>query len=136
MLNKYLIPLQGGRNEPIRDLDNASRVILIDEEQVGAEDITFGHCRFAARTSIHKKHTHPEAEEITYILKGRGMCGVGDEEFEVRAGDTVWTPRGAVHWLYNPFDEPCEFVFLYTRRSIAEAGYVLSGGADQEGGRP
>lgn len=125
MNNKYLIRPGEGRNEPIKDLDGATREILIDEQEVAAEDITFGFSSFAPHTSIHKKHSHPEAEEIMYILRGRGMSGVSDQEFEVAAGDTLWIPRGAIHWFYNPFSEPCEFVFIYTRSSLAKAGYSL-----------
>jgi quercetin dioxygenase-like cupin family protein len=124
--NKYLIRPGEGRNEPIKDLDGASREILVDAGEAAAEDVTFGFSRFEPHTSIHKKHAHPAAEEIMYILKGRGISGVFDQEFEVRAGDTLWVPRGAPHWFYNPFDEPCEFVFLYTRSSLASAGYVLA----------
>ncbi len=126
MAMKFLIHRGEGRNEPIKDLDGASREILVDNQEAAAEDITFGFSRFEPKTSIHKKHAHTEAEEIMYILKGRGISGLGDEEFEVGPGDTIWVPRGAVHWFYNPFDEACEFVFLYTKPSLASAGYVLT----------
>jgi quercetin dioxygenase-like cupin family protein len=125
MKAKYLIRAGEGRSEPIKDLEGATRQILIDAQEVGAEDITFGFSSFAPHTSIHKKHAHPEAEEIMYILRGRGISGVGDQEFEVGPGDTLWMPRGAIHWFYNPFDEACEFIFIYTRASLAKAGYAL-----------
>jgi hypothetical protein len=38
---KYVLSLDDGRNEPIKDLDNAKRIVLVDKETVGAEDITF-----------------------------------------------------------------------------------------------
>ncbi|MDI6710685.1 MAG: cupin domain-containing protein [Bacillota bacterium] len=120
---KYLVTLKDGRNEPIKDLDNATRVVLIDRDIVGAEDITFAHCRFEAKTSVHKKHIHENAEEVIYILSGRGMSGVGDTEMEMGKGDTMFIPRGAVHWFYNPFDEPVEMIFIYTRPSLKSAGY-------------
>ena len=123
--NKYVLKMEDGRNEPIKDLEKASRIIFVDKERVGAEDITFGFSRWEPNMSFHKKHTHENAEEIMYILSGRVMGGVVDQEFEVGKGDTVWVPRGAVHWAYNPFDEPCEFVFLYTRASFQSAGYEI-----------
>jgi mannose-6-phosphate isomerase-like protein (cupin superfamily) len=126
MRNKYLIHPGEGRDEPIKDLKGASREILVDERAGAAEDITFGFSRYEPRTSAHKKHAHPEAEEIMYILKGRGISGVADQEFEVRPGDTIWVPRGVNHWFYNPFDEPCEFVFLYTRPSLKLAGHAMA----------
>jgi len=125
-LKKNVLKLEDGIEEMISDLEGASRTILIDESTVGAEDITFGHSKFEPHTSIHKKHFHSEAEEIMYILKGRGISGVNETETEISAGDTVWVPRGAVHWFYNPFDEPCEFVFIYTRKSLKDAGYDMA----------
>jgi quercetin dioxygenase-like cupin family protein len=122
---KNILTLADGKNEPIKDLDGASRLILIDEETVGAEDITFGYSKFEPHTSVHKKHAHTEAEEIMYILSGKGITGIKDEEKELKAGETLWVPRGELHWFYNPFDEPCEFLFIYTRSSLAKAGYVL-----------
>jgi quercetin dioxygenase-like cupin family protein len=94
---------------------------------VGAEDVTFGYSKYAPKSSIHKKHRHPNAEEIMYILAGRGIGGVEDREVELVKGDTLWVPRGAVHWFYNPYDEPCEFVFLYTRPTLQAAAYETFG---------
>jgi mannose-6-phosphate isomerase-like protein (cupin superfamily) len=122
---KYVIGMDDGRNEPIKDLDNARRVVLVDKDTVGAEDITFAFCRFEAMTSSHKKHVHKDAEEVIYILSGRGISGVGDTEVEMKQGDTMFVPRGAVHWFYNPFPEPVEMLFAYTRPSLQSAGYRI-----------
>jgi quercetin dioxygenase-like cupin family protein len=59
------------------------------------------------------------------------VAGVNDQEAVVAQGDTIWVPRGAVHWFSNPFDEPCEFLFLYTKSSLKKAGYEM---ADAETG--
>ena len=122
---KYLLGRNDGRNEPIKDLDNAKRVVIVDKETVGAEDITFAHCRFEAKTSTHKKHIHKDAEEVIYILSGKGISGLDDSEVKMVQGDTMFVPRGAVHWFYNPFDEPVEMIFVYTRPSLESAGYHI-----------
>jgi quercetin dioxygenase-like cupin family protein len=122
---KYLLGLTDGRNEPIKDLDNAKRVVLVDKDTVGAEDITFAFCRFEAKTSAHKKHIHEDAEEVIHILSGRGISGLDETEAEMVQGDTMFVPRGEVHWFYNPFDEPVEMIFVYTRPSLKSAGYRI-----------
>jgi quercetin dioxygenase-like cupin family protein len=122
---KYVLGLEDGRNEPIKDLDNAKRIVLVDQKTVGAEDITFAYCSFAAKTASHKKHIHKDAEEVIYILSGKGISGVDDTEVEMRQGETMFVPRGAVHWFYNPFDEPVEMLFVYTRPSLQSAGYKI-----------
>ncbi len=121
----YLLRLKDGRNEPIKDLNNATRIVLVDKDTVGAEDITFAYCRFEAGTSSHKKHVHADAEEVLYILSGKGLSGIGDKEMEMSKGDTMFIPRGAVHWFYNPFDEPVEMIFIYTKPSLQSAGYKI-----------
>jgi mannose-6-phosphate isomerase-like protein (cupin superfamily) len=122
---KYVVNLDEGRNEPIKDLDKAKRVVLVDKDTMGAEDITFAYCKFDALTSSHKKHVHKDAEEVIYILSGKGMSGVIDKEVEMKKGDTMFVPRGAVHWFYNPFPEPVEMIFIYTKPSLKSAGYEI-----------
>jgi quercetin dioxygenase-like cupin family protein len=122
---KYVLGLADGRIEPIKDLDNAKRVVLVDKDTVGADDITFAYCKFEAKTSYHKKHIHKDAEEVIYILSGKGISGVEDTEVEMSRGDTMFVPRGAVHWFYNPFSEPVEMLFVYTRPSLKSAGYQI-----------
>ena len=129
---KHILKLEDGRIEPIKDLmrskkEFALRRVLVDEQMGGAEHLTFGYACFEPKTSYHKKHIHPDAEEVFYILSGKGIGGVGSgtEEIEIVAGDTVWVPKGAVHWLYNPFDEVCEILFIYAASSLASAGYEI-----------
>jgi quercetin dioxygenase-like cupin family protein len=125
MKMKHLLKLADGRNEPIKDLNGATRVVLVDKDTAGAEDITFAYCRFEPKTSMHKKHVHEHAEEIIYILSGKGMSGMGESETAMERGDTMFVPRGEVHWFYNPFDEPVEMLFAYTRPSLKSAGYKV-----------
>lgn len=56
-------------------------------------------------------HSHDREEEWTYIISGRGIAEIDDEEFEVGAGDFMGFPTPSVaHHLRNPFDE--ELVYL------------------------
>lgn len=57
-------------------------------------------------------HHHQELEEIYYILSGRGVMSVGDEQREVGAGDAVYVPRGYRHTLENTGDEPIRLLVV------------------------
>ena len=122
---KHVLRLKDGRDEPLKDLEFCRRVILIDKDMVGAEEVTLAHTIWDAKTSYHKKHVHDNAEEIMYILSGKAVLGVNEEESEVGKGDTIWIPRGAVHWGYNPFDEPFEMLVIYSRPSLKSIGYEV-----------
>ncbi len=56
-------------------------------------------------------HSHHQEEEWIYVLSGRGVAEIGDEEHEVGAGDFMGFPAPQVpHHMRNPFDE--ELVYL------------------------
>lgn len=56
-------------------------------------------------------HAHQREEEWIYILSGRGIAEINDEEFGVEAGDFMGFPTPSVaHHLRNPYD--AELVYL------------------------
>ena len=53
-------------------------------------------------TKGHDRHDHPDSDEVLYIIEGEGVQTVGDDpEFAVRAGDTVYIPKGVMHSTFN-----------------------------------
>ncbi|MDO9354726.1 MAG: cupin domain-containing protein [Solirubrobacteraceae bacterium] len=50
------------------------------------------------------QHFHRVSEEIYFFTSGRGRMRLGDEEAEVRAGDTVVIPPGVEHKLWASAD--------------------------------
>ena len=48
-----------------------------------------------------EEHFHPIAEEIYHFTAGSGRMRLGEEEFEVRAGQAVVIPPGVAHKLWN-----------------------------------
>jgi len=46
-------------------------------------------------------HYHAQAEEIYYILEGRGRMHLGAESRDVGPGDAIAIPPGAVHAIEN-----------------------------------
>ncbi len=79
--------------------------------------------------AAHHKHIHRKADEIFYMIRGRGMHGLGDREYPVRAGDVFYIPRGRVHWMRNPDPRrPVELVGVYVGApNLRATGYVYVG---------
>jgi mannose-6-phosphate isomerase-like protein (cupin superfamily) len=46
------------------------------------------------------EHYHRTSEEIYYFTRGSGRMRLGDDEFDVRAGDCVVIPPGVRHKLW------------------------------------
>jgi uncharacterized cupin superfamily protein len=56
-------------------------------------------------------HSHEFNEEFLYVISGRGVVEIGEQEFEVGPGDFMGFPApGPAHQMRNPFDE--ELVYL------------------------
>lgn len=49
---------------------------------------------------VIEEHIDPY-EEIYFLLSGKGLMKVGDEEREVKAWDAIWIPAGEPHRLIN-----------------------------------
>jgi len=46
-------------------------------------------------------HYHPQTEEIYYLLEGTGLMRIGDDLHDVRPGDAIAIPPGAIHAIEN-----------------------------------
>jgi len=59
-----------------------------------------------------KGHKHPDQEEVYYFVRGKGIMGVEDREYEVEAGDAFYVPFGPFHTTRNPNSVPLEFFWI------------------------
>jgi oxalate decarboxylase/phosphoglucose isomerase-like protein (cupin superfamily) len=69
----------------------------------------------------HERHNHPEADEILYVLAGRGEQMVDDgTPFPVTAGEAVFIPTGAWHSTVNTGWEPLTLLAIYAPAGAEE----------------
>jgi len=74
---------------------------------------------------FHDPHCHLYAEEFIYCLNGKAVAGGGDREYLFTPGDVQFAAVSEIHWLRNPFDEPLEFLWVYTGVAMPdESGYT------------
>lgn len=57
-------------------------------------------------SNVPPPHSHPNNEECVYVLEGRLRYTVGFETRDLAPGQSMSTPKGAVHAFSNPFDAP------------------------------
>jgi quercetin dioxygenase-like cupin family protein len=77
------------------------------------------HCsacviRVAPGDKVRPAHSHPNGEEVIYIVCGSGRVMVEGEVQPVRAGTTVLFPRGAVHMLHNTGHDEMKVVCFFS----------------------
>jgi quercetin dioxygenase-like cupin family protein len=86
----------------IRYLQDGAR-----EGQMGAFEMVV-----PAGSNVPPPHSHAHNEEYLYILEGRLRYSVNADVKDLGAGESAFTPKGAVHGFNNPFPEPCRCLIM------------------------
>jgi len=66
------------------------------------------------------RHHLEGATEVYYLLSGQGRMHIGEEARDVRAGDALLIPAGAVQHLENTGDEDLTFLAIVEPAWTAE----------------
>jgi quercetin dioxygenase-like cupin family protein len=85
---------------------------------VSPETLKAKHCsacviRVAPGDKVRPAHSHPNGEEVIYIVRGSGRVLVAGEVQAVREGMAVVFPQGDVHMLHNTGSEEMKVVCFF-----------------------
>lgn len=61
----------------------------------------------------HETHTHPDSDEMLYVIRGEGRQEIADETREISAGDMLHVPQGVPHGTVNTSWEPLLLLAVY-----------------------
>jgi uncharacterized cupin superfamily protein len=91
---------------------------------VGLERIGITIAKISPGKESFIYHSHQFEEEFIYILSGRGIAEIDEEEFQVGAGDFMGFPTPSVaHHLRNPFDEELVYLLGGERKNLDIADF-------------
>ncbi|SDK40702.1 cupin domain-containing protein [Natronorubrum texcoconense] len=93
--------------EPVSAADGLEKGVLISDDH-GAPNFAIRRFVLEAGAEV-PEHTN-EVEHEQYVLEGEYTVGIGEEEYEVSAGDSLLIPGGTVHWYRNEGDERGAFI--------------------------
>jgi quercetin dioxygenase-like cupin family protein len=102
---------------------------LVAEDRISAQYCSACVIRVPPGEKVRPAHSHPEGEEVIYVMSGAGRVLVAGEVATVRAGSTVLFPRGAVHMLQNTSSEEMKVVCFFAPPTSL-SNYVLHEGVD------
>jgi uncharacterized cupin superfamily protein len=90
---------------------NAVRMTRTLSDEAGMARIGVHLVRLAPGCDSTQFHYHDRDEEFIYVLEGRGIADIGDEQFEIGPGDFMGFPAPSPgHALRNPYDR--DLVYL------------------------
>ncbi|MGV3571616.1 MAG: cupin domain-containing protein [Ramlibacter sp.] len=65
-------------------------------------------------SNVPPPHSHKHSDEVLYVLEGRLRHVIDGVVRDLGPGDTIFTPRGAVHGFSNPFAETVRTLTVLT----------------------
>jgi quercetin dioxygenase-like cupin family protein len=101
--------------DEVEELDIPGRRLkwLVADGRIEAEHCSTCVVRIAPGDRVRPAHSHPEGEEVIYILTGSGRVLIDGEVSPVRAGCTVLFPQGKPHMLHNTGTEEMKVVCFF-----------------------
>jgi quercetin dioxygenase-like cupin family protein len=101
---------------------------------VSPHTLPANHCSACVITvppgeKVRPAHSHPNGEEVIYIMRGSGRVLVGTDVSAVREGTTVLFSRGVVHMLHNTGSGEMKVVCFFAPPTGLD-NYVLHEGVD------
>jgi quercetin dioxygenase-like cupin family protein len=83
------------------DLPGRNLRWLVNAELLGAKHLSACVIKVAPGETVRPAHSHPNGEEVIYIVAGSGRVMIEGEVSPVREGSVVLFPQGKVHMLQN-----------------------------------
>jgi mannose-6-phosphate isomerase-like protein (cupin superfamily) len=93
---------------PLLDWDTGNHAVIAPELGFDIYNIHLFVAGPQPKVEAGRYHTHGDA--VKFYLKGRGYEFIGDQRFEVKAGDFLHVPANIWHGTQNPNDEPLRFL--------------------------
>ena len=86
--------------EPFITKDSSQIREILTPANSSIKNQSLAEARLAPGMSTDE-HFHPKAEEVYYILEGRGRMKIEDEAREIGPGDGIAIPSGKSHRISN-----------------------------------
>ena len=98
------VPLIHESDAESLDLPGRNLRWLVNADLLGAKHLSMCVITVEPGQTVRPAHSHPNGEEVIYIVSGSGRVMVNGEVSAVREGTAVLFPQGEVHMLRNSGD--------------------------------
>lgn len=97
------------------------KMIVGPGKAIEAETMSFGIADFPPNAHA-PAHDHSAAEEVIYVLSGRGEIYFNGKPEPVRPGTVAYVPKGIEHSVNNQSDEVMRIVYVFSP-PVAQGSY-------------
>ncbi|MDT0684983.1 cupin domain-containing protein [Autumnicola psychrophila] len=74
---------------------------LVNEDSLKAKNLSVCVIRVMPGEAVRPAHSHPNSEELIYIIRGQGKVMIENEVGNVKEGSAILFEQGKIHMLKN-----------------------------------
>ncbi len=100
----------------------------ITGETFAGSEMTFGTCLIKPGDR-NQLHSHPDCEEILYVVSGTCEHKLGDEIYRLEPGDAIRIPRNVRHWARSLGPEPLFALIVFSSGTRTAVNHENDGAA-------
>ena len=86
---------------------------LVNRKLLNAAHLSVCVVRIAPGETVKPAHSHPNGEEVVYIIRGCGRVMVDGVVDAVKEGTAILFPQGSVHMVQNSGGEEMKAICFY-----------------------
>jgi len=86
---------------------------LANADSLQAKNLSVCVIRVLPGESVRPAHSHPNSEELIYIITGNGKVMIENEVGEVSAGSAILFEQGKIHMLKNTGDVEMKVICFF-----------------------
>lgn len=86
---------------------------LANEDSLPAKNLSVCVIRVDPGETVRPAHSHPNSEELIYIITGSGKVMIEDKVAPVKTGSAVLFQQGKVHMLKNTGDVEMKVICFF-----------------------
>lgn len=86
---------------------------IADSKSLSPEFLSSCVMRVLPGETVRPAHSHPQGEELIYVISGSGKVAVDGEVGALRPGTAVLFPKGAVHMVRNSGAEEMKVICFF-----------------------
>ncbi len=95
------LPVVDEKNVEAIDLPGRQLRWVVTKENTGARHCTMAVIEVQPGMTVRPAHSHPNGEEVIYLLSGSGRVCIEGVVEHIHAGCAVLFPQGEIHQLQN-----------------------------------
>jgi quercetin dioxygenase-like cupin family protein len=107
------LPIVHESNIEAMDLPGRGLRWLINKATVNAQHCSMCVIEVAPGQTVRPAHSHPNGEEVIYIVQGSGRVMIEGVVEPVKEGSAVLFPQGQVHMLQNNGEKPMKVACFF-----------------------